>query len=73
MRAPPTAPPGGIPPEFLTPAFTSPDQLDPRNGGLAALPPAVTALEQLTYLDLADDVFGAPDSLEGLQQLSNLR
>ena len=38
-----------------------------------ALPPAVTSLQQLTHLGLLGNRFSAPDSLEGLQQLSNLR
>ena len=33
----------------------------------------MTALQQLTRLDLSDNWFEAPGSLEGLQQVSNLR
>ena len=71
--SPGQGPPGGISLEFLTPAFASLDQLALRAAGVEALPPAVTALQQLTRLDLSDNWFEAPGSLEGLQQVSNLR
>ena len=67
------APPGGSPLDFLTPAFSRLDNLALRGAGLDALPPAVTALRQLTDLDLSYSQFSVPGCLEGLQQLSNLR